>query len=152
SHTRSLVKTFVLELLFGLSVESPGRWVLFLAVTLIASTLTLLGMGWRQWILSPRTLPVFGLTVSLYAFFHLWIHCIWLAVDAHYLWPLLPLALFFAFYAIDHSKPTRFRIAGQTILLVSVGIVYIWQAAYAVREASAAPAENRRPDAMFEWI
>ena len=146
------LKTLLLDLLCGISInlQTPLRFVLGWGV--VISILATAVIGWVRWVRSPGTSQILAFGVSLYAVLHLFLHGAWLAVDPHYLWPLLPFTVFVVIYAIDPISRKGIRqMTGSFLLLVLLGI-YAWQIRHIVAPIFHPSPENRLPKETFAWI
>jgi 4-amino-4-deoxy-L-arabinose transferase-like glycosyltransferase len=151
-HIAALLKSLVLEVLFGVMIELQTPLRLFFITALIWIVIVFLLAGCRRWLESKQTPPAVGLAVGLYVFFHLWVHSIWLAVDAHYLWPILPFAAFFIVYFVDHIPERRIKKRAAATSVALLTLLYGWQAVFAVRQTVESPPGSGLAAGSLEWV
>jgi len=152
AQTATLLKTLVLDLLCGISIE-PQTFLRFVFVWgLVAGAMATALAGWIKWVRSPRAPQVLAVGASLYAALHLGLHGAWLAVDPHYLWPLLPFIVFAVIYAVETIPGKRTRQLTGAFLLFVLFASYAWQIRHNFDPVFHPSPEDRLPTETFEWI
>ncbi len=147
-----LLKTLVLDVLLGLSIEPHTLWQRIVTDSAIIAGTAMMAGGLSRWLNSPKTPPALGMALGIYGLLHLGVHTVWLAVDPHYLWPLLPFAAFFLIFSIDQIKNPRIKAASVLCMALAVIALYGRQMVYAIEQTVRIPVENSLPRETFEWV
>src|SRR5262249_33536563 len=145
-------KVLVLDVLLGLSFDLSSPVELYLTAGLVGSALLLAAIGAFQWVRSSTRPPAFILAAVVYPFFHLWILGIWLAVDAHYFWPILPIIIFLILNGVKSEPASSVKKWGMIISLLWILGLYSWQIVFALHQTYQKPIADRFPGEAFAWV
>ncbi len=153
-HGARLLRTLFLDVTLGVSSEEMSSAVQWGGIVLlIFGMIFLLLRGHQQLAQKNKRSAAWVLTAGLFIGSYILLHTAWLAMDPHYLWPLLPILLLFTAAGIQNLPGhTRWIHGGTSLFLLGTLGVYLWQGAFALRQTLHRPITHQTPQLTLGWI
>jgi tetratricopeptide (TPR) repeat protein len=147
-----VVKTLFIDVVLGVAVETRSSPMTFGTVVCVVMLMALLALRGFHRTLLNRPQTSWALTVGVFFGSYMLLHATWLALDPHYLWPLMPFVLLFIATGIPGTVKSPWVRRGVFVLLLTACFLYVREAAYAVRQSARRPQINRAPHQTLQWI
>lgn len=149
-NTFQVFQTLFIQNLLALDFANPSRWMIAFDVLCVAMGIVLVILGIRS---LERSHPPFLLvSTTLFCLFYGLLHSAWLAVHAHYFFPIVPWVLIYGVRGAQvlYSRFPSLRPAarGACALLL---MIYFYQDGSALSQ-SWGPRKESSPLASFQWI
>lgn len=154
THLIHNIKSVLDSLVLHALVALPGlpEW---LNLALLLSFLGIMVYGLFSLVRETSHMNPTILSITVFCWFYMIIHVLWLAVHPRYFLPVLPFGILFFLRGTESlgewifkKKTSRLGIIAGTLLL----LIYMYQGVYAVKETLERPQENKLPFKTFSWI
>ena len=152
-NSAALLRAFSWDLLAGIDTNTwTGAWMILAAMAALAPVAAA-AVGLGQMLSQPTRRSFAVLALGSFAVFYGLLHSAWLAIDPHYVWPLLPFLLLLACRGVQ-SWRARQRGARFTLYLLVVALMgsYAWQYALALQSIRQPPVNILFPTQTLAWV